>query len=335
MEQLLIIGAGPAGLSAAVYAARAQLKPTLIQGSVPGGQLTQTTEVENYPGFDKSILGTTLMAQMTEQAKRFGTKMITDEVTAIEKVKAIIQVKTQSGAVYQAKSVLVATGASAKWLGLESETRLRGKGVSACATCDGFFFRDKIVAIIGGGDTAMEEANFLTKFANKVYLIHRRDSFRASKIMQQRVLNNPKITVIYNAQVQAVLGEEKVTGLKLIITQNQQTKEQDLVLDGVFVAIGHLPATTFLNGSGVVLDKKGYIYTSQRVAIDSQQGLLPENIKSSRFDFAYQYQTSVPGIFAAGDCVDYQYRQAVIASGMGVAAELEAEKFLLTQSLES
>jgi len=328
MEKLIIIGAGPAGLSAAVYAARALLAPTLIQGPVPGGQLTQTTEVENFPGFNQGILGTTLMSQMAEQAKRFGTKMITDNVISVEKTNQKIVIKTQSNTVYEAQSVLIATGASARWLGLESETRLRGKGVSACATCDGFFFRGKTVAIIGGGDTAMEEAGFLTKFANKVYLVHRRDYFRASKIMQERVLNNPKIEVVYNAQVVEVIGKEKVTGLKLSINKNNQKQEQELQLEGLFVAIGHAPATAFLKGSGVVLDEKGYIYTSQRVAMFLARQTLPEAVKKASFDFHYQYQTAVPGIFAAGDCVDYQYRQAAVAAGMGVAAELEIEKYL-------
>lgn len=328
MEKLIIIGAGPAGLSAAVYAARALFAPTLIQGPVPGGQLTQTTEVENFPGFNQGILGTTLMSQMAEQAKRFGTKMITDKVISIEKTNTSIIIKTQSNTVYEAQSVLIATGASARWLGLESETRLRGKGVSACATCDGFFFRGKTVAIIGGGDTAMEEAGFLTKFANKVYLVHRRDYFRASKIMQERVLNNPKIEVVYNAQVVEVIGKEKVTGLKLSINKNNQKQEQELQLEGLFVAIGHAPATAFLKGSGVVLDEKGYIYTSQRVAMFLARQTLPEAVKKASFDFHYQYQTAVPGIFAAGDCVDYQYRQAAVAAGMGVAAELEIEKYL-------
>lgn len=324
----MIIGAGPAGLSAAVYAARALLAPTLIQGPVPGGQLTQTTEVENFPGFNQGILGTTLMSQMAEQAKRFGTKMITDNVISVEKTNQKIIIKTQSNTIYEAQSVLIATGANARWLGLESETRLRGKGVSACATCDGFFFRGKTVAIIGGGDTAMEEANFLTKFANKVYLVHRRDHFRASKIMQERVLNNSKIKVIYNAQVVEVLGQEKVTGLKLSINKDNQKQEQELQLDGLFVAIGHAPATAFLKGSGVVLDEKGYIYTSQRVAMSLAAQTLPETVKKASFDFHYQYQTAVPGIFAAGDCVDYEYRQAAVAAGMGVAAELEIEKYL-------
>ena len=328
MEKLIIIGAGPAGLSAAVYAARALLAPTLIQGPVPGGQLTQTTEVENFPGFNQGILGTTLMSQMAEQAKRFGTKMITDNVISVEKTNQKIVIKTQSNTVYEAQSVLIATGASARWLGLESETRLRGKGVSACATCDGFFFRGKTVAIIGGGDTAMEEAGFLTKFANKVYLVHRRDHFRASKIMQERVLNNPKIEVVYNAQVVEVIGKEKVTGLKLSINKNNQKQEQELQLEGLFVAIGHAPATAFLKGSGVVLDEKGYIYTSQRVAMFLARQTLPEAVKKASFDFHYQYQTAVPGIFAAGDCVDYEYRQAAVAAGMGVAAELEIEKYL-------
>lgn len=323
MENLIIIGAGPAGLSAAIYAARAQLNPLLIQGPVPGGQLTQTTEVENFPGFDKGILGTVLMAQMAEQAKRFGTKMVGDQVTSIKGKGNQILIETQVQKQYQALSVLVATGASAKWLNLEAETRLRGKGISACATCDGFFFKDRAVAVIGGGDSAIEEANFLTRFASKVYVVHRRSEFRASKIMQERLFSNPKIEIVYNAVIKEIHGEDKLIGLTLLIN-NKEIRH--LEIQGMFVAIGHSPATTFLQNSGVELDTKGYIYTSGRVAMDLQNKIAVPNQK---FDFKFQYATSLPGIFAAGDCVDYQYRQAGVAAGMGIAAELEIEKYLL------
>jgi len=313
MERLIIIGSGPAGLAAGIYAGRAQLKPLLIQGPMLGGQMTQTSEVENYPGFDKGILGTVLMSQMKNQAERFGTRVVAGEVISLKKEGQTIIVKTERGDNYESRAVLVATGANAKWLGLESETRLRGKGVSACATCDGCCFRGQTIAVIGGGDTAMEEANFLTRFASLIYLVHRRDSFKASKIMQERVLSNPKIKVIYNAQVIEVLGQDRVSGLKLKITEGGVEKERELPIEGLFVAIGHAPATGFLKGSGVALDEMGYVLTGQKAVKDSE----------------FQYQTSVPGIFAAGDCVDRQYRQAAVAAGMGVAAELEIEKYLL------
>ena len=329
MEKLIIIGAGPSGLAAAVYAARAQLSPLLFKGPVPGGQLTLTTEVENYPGFSKGILGTQLMAEFSAQAERFGTRLLIEEVISVTREANFLTVKTQNQKTYQAKTVLVATGANARWLNLESETRLRGKGVSACATCDGFFFRNKIVAIVGGGDTAMEEAGFLTKFASQVYLVHRRDSFRASKIMQERILNNPKIKVIYNAAVEEVLGTDKVTGLKLKITSNSdETKTETVAIDGMFVAIGHQPATAFLKDSGVALDDKGYIFTSGKIAIAKmRQNAVPD----SQYNFTYQYATNVPGLFAAGDCVDHEYRQAGVAVGMGISAELEIEKYLNEQ----
>ena len=321
MKNIVIIGGGPAGLSAAIYASRALLSPLVIEGQVPGGQLTLTTEVENYPGFAKGILGTQLMAEFREQAKRFGTEFITDSVVSIKRENKAILVKLKDQTI-ETKAVLIATGANAKWLGLEAETRLRGKGISACATCDGFFFKEKVVAVIGGGDSAMEEANFLTKFAKKVYLVHRRDQFRASKIMQERLFANPKIEIVYNAKIKEILGEDKLTGLVLEVDEQIRA----LNLHGMFVAIGHSPATSFLQGSGVELDAKGYIYTSNRVAVDSQKKLV---IPKGKFDPNYNYLTSVPGIFAAGDCVDYQYRQATVAVGMGVAAELEVEKYLL------
>jgi thioredoxin reductase (NADPH) len=320
MENLIIIGGGPAGLAAAIYAARAELNPLVIEGAVPGGQLMLTTEVENYPGFVKGVLGPELMQGFRSQAERFNTRFLGGSVKKVTRAKNII-ITLASGEELEAKSIIIATGADARWLNLESEQRLRGKGVSACATCDGFFFKNKTVAIVGGGDTAMEEANFLTRFATEVYLINRSEKFRASVIMQQRTLKNPKIKVIYNAVVEEVLGEAKVEGLKLRISGE---KTETLTIGGLFVAIGHSPATAFLKDSGVALDSKGYIYTSFRAAGELAQGLKPP----SGFNFSYQYQTSLPGVFAAGDCVDYRYRQATVASGMGVAAELEVQEYL-------
>jgi len=319
-ENVIIIGGGPAGLAASIYNARANLKPLLIAGSPPGGQLTLTSEVENYPGFE-SILGPELIDKMRKHAEKFGVRVIDENVLKVDFSKRPFKVylpdnearyrgfsstsppkggspksltQNQVSAPLLAKSIIIATGAKALWLGLESEQRLRGKGVSACATCDGFFFKDKVVAVVGGGDTAMEEALTLTKFAKKVYIIHRRAEFRASKIMQERVLKNPKIEVIWNNEVEEVLGETRVEGVKL--------KTQKLNLDGVFIAIGHKPDTEIFKDQ-IELDKKGYIVVKN-------------------------YMTSVPGVFAAGDCVDYKYRQAATAVGMGVAAALEAEKYL-------
>lgn len=320
MENLIIVGGGPAGLSAAVYAARANLKPLVIEGVTPGGQLTLTSDVENFPGFPRGIMGPQLVMDMKSQAERFGTRFITENVQKIESVKKEQKVTLSSGVIYSARVVLVATGADARWLGLASEQKLRGKGVSACATCDGFFFRNKVVAVLGGGDSAMEDALVLTRFATKVYVIHRRDTFRASKIMQERVLHHPKIEVIFSADVQEILGKEKVTGIRL---SDSRQSARDIPLDGVFVAIGHVPATKFLEGSGVLLDPKQYIYTASRVAFER-----PEGIDPAKYGHKYQFATSVEGIFAAGDCVDHVYRQAATAAGMGVSAELEIEKYL-------
>lgn len=315
---VIIIGGGPAGLAAAVYNARADLKPFVIAGAPSGGQLMLTSDVENYPGFE-SILGPDLIAKMRSHAARFGTKFIDENVKSVDFSKKPFKLTTSDGKEHFSKSVLIATGASALWLGLESEQRLRGKGVSACATCDGFFFRDKIVAVVGGGDTAMEEALFLTKFATQVYIIHRRDSFRASKIMQQRVLDHQKIKVLWNTQIEEVLGQDKVEGLRL--------KNENLKVDGLFLAIGHKPDTDFLKDSGVLLDKKGYIKTSGWIAWEMKKNS-EFKIQNSEFGFNYQYATSVAGVFAAGDCVDYIYRQAGTAVGMGIAAALEVERYL-------
>lgn len=297
MENVVIIGGGPAGLSTAIYLARAGLKPLLFAGSPPGGQLTLTSEVENFPGFE-SILGAELIEKMRGQAKKFGAKILDQNISKVDFIRSPLKFESAQK-IYQAKAVIIATGAKALWLGLESETRLRGKGVSACATCDGFFFREKTVAVIGGGDTALEEALTLTKFAKKVYLIHRRDQFRASKIMQERVKANPKIEIIYNAVVEEIVGEEKVAGIKI---KDLRLKIKDLKLDGVFVAIGHKPDTEIFKDK-IKLDEKGYVVTSESA-------------------------TSAKGVFAAGDCVDNKYHQAAVAAGMGVAAALEVEKYL-------
>ncbi len=318
------MGGGPSGLSAAIYAARAALGPLVIEGVPPGGQLMLTTEVENYPGFHKGILGPELISIFRQQAERFGTRFLTDKVLSVKPEGEYIHVQTANAQI-SARTVLVATGADAMWLGLASEQRLRGKGVSACATCDGFFFRDKVVGVVGGGDTAMEEANFLTKFVKKAYIIHRRDEFRASKIMQERALANPKVEAVYNAVVEEVLGEDKVTGVKLKI-QNSKSKIQNLELDGLFIAIGHRPATEFLDGSGVELDRKGYVVTSERFAWDYAKSQIQN--PNFKYNLDFKYMTSVEGIFAAGDCVDHVYRQAGTAVGMGIAAELEIEKWL-------
>lgn len=323
MNNLIIIGGGPAGLAAALYASRAQLDPLVIEGFPAGGQLTQTSEVENYPGFPKGIMGPELIKNFRDQTLRFNTRFVSENVTEVMKIDEGFEVTVQSGTKYQSKTVLVATGADAKWLGLESEQRLRGRGVSACATCDGFFFKDKEIAVVGGGDSAMEEASYLTRFASKVTLIHRRDSFRASKIMQQRVIENPKIEILYNTEVAEVLGESMVEGLRLETTDADGSKsERTLKVQGLFLAIGHIPTTSFLKNTGVNLDEKGYIYTSDRVALEQNSSMIPN------YNLSFRYATNIEGLFAAGDCTDYQYRQAGTAVGMGIAAELEIEKYL-------
>ncbi len=296
---VIVIGAGPAGYTACLYASRANLSVLCFEGWQPGGQLTTTTVIENYPGFENGIDGKELMQEMRKQAAVFGTEYITKDVTAID--FAAPTKKVQAGEEsYEARVIIIATGAKPRKLGIESEEKLWAKGVSSCATCDGFFFREKKVAVIGGGDSAMEEANFLTKFADKVYLIHRREEFRASKIMLDRVKANEKIEILTNKTVEEVLGEQKVTGLRLKDTQSNETSE--LELDGMFLAIGHIPVTQLFEG--LEKDDQGYL-------------LHKENT-----------MTNMSGVFAAGDCVDHRYRQAVTAAAMGCQAAIDAERWL-------
>jgi thioredoxin reductase (NADPH) len=299
--KLLIIGSGPAGYTAAVYGARAMLEPILVEGLQPGGQLTITTDVENWPG-ETAIMGPDLMAKMRAQAEHVGTEIMSDIVSSIDLSCRPFVAVTDSGLVIEADTVVIATGASARWLGLDSETRLRGRGVSACATCDGFFFRGKHVAVVGGGNTAVEEALFLTNFASKVTLIHRRDALRADKTNQARLFANPKIEMVWNAVVTDVTGEDGVSGIVLADTLTGATRP--LAVDGLFVAIGHDPATSLFKGQ-VDMDDEGYILTA------------PDSTA-----------TSVTGVFAAGDVKDKLYRQAVTAAGMGCMAALEAERLL-------
>ena len=303
--KVLIIGSGPAGYTAAVYAARAMLKPILVHGIQPGGQLTTTTDVENYPGFSEVIQGPWLMDQMKGQAEAVGTEMIQDHIKSVNLKKNPFEAFGDSGQVYTADSIIISTGAQARWLQLDSEQNFRGFGVSACATCDGFFFKDKTVAVVGGGNAAVEEAMFLTKFASKVQLIHRRDSLRAEKMLQKKLMDNKKIEIIWDNVVEEVIGEKdpkNVTGLKI---KNVKTNESnELKIDGLFIAIGHDPATELFKNQ-LEMDKEGYLMTK-----------------------ADSTETNVPGVFAAGDVKDKIFRQAVTAAGMGCMAALEAEKFL-------
>lgn len=302
-EKVVIIGSGPAGLTAAVYTARADLRPLMIEGMERGGQLMLTTDVENYPGFPDGIMGPELMESFRKQAERFGTRIMSSDVTKVDFTQRPLKIWVDEDE-YTAESVIISTGASARWLGLESESKLRGHGVSACATCDGFFFRDKEIAVVGGGDSAAEEALFLTKFASKVYVIHRRDELRASKIMAKRVLEHDKIEVIWDSVVEEVLGGDVVTGLRL---RNRVTNEEtQLDVEGLFLAIGHDPNTSIFRGM-IELDAKGYIVTGENT------------------------MTSVPGVFAAGDVTDHIYRQAVTAAGMGCQAAIDVERWLNEQ----
>ena len=307
--RVLIIGAGPAGYTAAIYAARANLAPILLTGLQPGGQLMITTDVENYPGFATAVGGPALMEQMAAQAAHVGSTIVNDMAMSVDFLARPFRVTGDSGTVYLADTVVIATGAQARWLGLPSEKRLQGAGVSACATCDGFFYRGKQVAVVGGGNTAVEEALFLTHHADKVTLIHRRDSLRAEKIMQKRLFAHPKIEVVWNSAVEEVLGAgqpEVVTGLRL--RHLPTGAETTLPVDGVFIAIGHTPTTSVFHGH-VELDDEGYVVTSPG-----------------------QTTTSVPGVFAAGDVQDKHWRQAVTAAGTGCIAALEAERYLTLQA---
>ena len=301
MRNVVIIGSGPAGLTAAIYAARANLEPLLIEGAEPGGQLTLTTMVENYPGFPEGIMGPQLMEDMKKQAQRFGAEIMSGYVDRVELRKSPFKVFVGEQE-FEGKTVIISTGSSANLLGLDNERRLMGHGVSTCATCDGFFFREKKIAVVGGGDSAMEEATFLTKFATDVALIHRREEFRASKIMQDRALANSKINVHYNTIIQDVLGDEAVSGIKVQDVKENTTAE--LELDGVFIAIGHNPNTGIFEGQ-IDLDEKGYVLTE------------PDSTA-----------TNVPGVYACGDVQDPVFKQAVTAAGSGCMAAIEAEKFL-------
>ena len=308
MRNVVIIGSGPAGLTAAVYAARANLSPLLIEGWQAGGQLTTTTEVENYPGFAKGIMGPELMKEMRVQAERFGTEFLTGEVTAVALAQRPFTLTIDGDKTVYAKTLIIATGASAIQIGVKNEARLTGHGVSTCATCDGFFFKGKELVVVGGGDSAMEEATFLTKFATKVSIVHRRDKLRASKIMQDRAMKNDKITFVWNTVVEDILGDDVVAGVRL---KNLVTgKTTDLACAGVFVAIGHHPNTTLFRGQ-LDMDAKGYIRPTQGTA------------------------TNVPGVFAAGDVQDSTYRQAVTAAGSGCMAAIDAERFLESQDHSS
>lgn len=304
MKDVIIIGSGPAGWTAAIYAARADLHPILFEGDQPGGQLTTTTEVENFPGFENGILGPELMEVMKKQAKRFGTEVISERVESLAKNADGSFTVTAKGKEYQSKAVILSMGATARRIGLESEQALYGKGVSACATCDGFFFKGKEIIVVGGGDSAMEEADYLTRFASKVSIVHRRDAFRASKAMQDRVFNNPKIEVIWNAEVAEILGVDvgHVTGVILKSTIDGSTREMNI--DGVFAAIGHTPNSDLVKEL-LSLDEKGYVTT------------IPGTSK-----------TLVSGLFACGDLQDSHYRQAITAAGSGCMAALDAEKWL-------
>lgn len=311
-EDVVIIGSGPAGWTAAIYAARARLEPLVFEGApsremIPGGQLMFTTEVENYPGFPEGVDGQTLMMSMKEQAERFGTRVVTDDIVDLDIDSTPFRLTTSEGAEIRARTVIIATGARANWLGLPNEERLAqtGGGVSACAVCDGALppFREQVLAVVGGGDSAMEEATYLTKFAREVVVVHRRETFRASPIMAERVLGNPKVRVEWNSEVVEVLGDDFITGIRLRNTVTGE--ERELEVGGLFLAIGHTPNTAFLKGR-LAMDGSGYLLTEE----------------------SWRTATSVPGIFAAGDVMDSYYRQAVTAAGTGCMAALEAERHL-------
>jgi len=302
--KLLIVGSGPAGYTAAIYASRALLDPILIQGIQPGGQLTITTEVENWPG-EKEIQGPDLMTNLEDHAKAAGTNIINNTIMKLDLKKYPFLAISDNGNQYEAESIILATGAQAKWLGLKSEDKYKGFGVSACATCDGFFFRNEIIAVIGGGNTAVEEALFLTKFAKKVILIHRRDTLRAEKILQERLFNNPKVEVIWNSVLKEIIGIDNPLCVEAIKIENQKNnKEIEIACKGVFIAIGHAPSNELILNQ-LETHNGGYVVTKPNST-----------------------ETSIPGVFAAGDITDFKYRQAVTAAGMGCMAALEAEKFL-------
>jgi thioredoxin reductase (NADPH) len=303
--KLLIVGSGPAGLTAAIYAARANLEPIVLAGSTPGGQLMLTSDVENYPGFPDGIQGPDLMNLFRAQAERFGTQIVDVDIDRVDLSERPFRIWAR-GIEYRAQAVIVATGASAMWLGLESETRLRGRGVSACATCDGFFFRDKEIAVVGGGDTAFEEAIYLTRFASKIHMLHRRDEFRASRIMVERAKQSPKIEIHTNTAVEEVLGDEKVHGLRLRDTATG--KERELPTEGVFIAIGHKPNTEAFR-DWLEVDAKGYLVVRDKTNSD------------------------IEGVFIAGDVHDHRYRQAVTAAGDGCMAAIDAERWLESQGI--
>ncbi len=301
-RKVIIIGTGPAGLTAAIYAARADLKPIVMEGHEPGGQLTLTTEVENFPGFEHGVMGPELMLNMKKQAARFGAEFMPVMCTDIDLKKRPFTVTTSTGQSFLADTVIISTGASAKWLGLPKEKELTGRGVSTCATCDGFFYRDKIVHVVGGGDTAMEDATFITKFAKKVYIVHRKDSLRASKPMQDRAMKNEKIEFLWDTVVSEIKSNEG--GVNGIVVENLKTgKKEDRATDGLFYAIGHTPNTSFLKGQ-IDCDEHGFIQTKNG----------PE--------------TNIPGVFACGDVQDSYYRQAITAAGSGCQAAIKAERFL-------
>lgn len=307
MHQIIIIGSGPAGLTAGIYAARAGLEPVLFASSVePGGELMNTTEVENFPGFPDGIQGPELMEKIQAQAEKFGTKVMYDDVTAVDLAGEVKRVTTSDGTVHEAKAVIFATGSAYRKLGLPEESTLSGHGISWCATCDGFFFREKTIAVVGGGDSAMEEATFLTRFASKVYVIHRRDELKASKIMQQRAFDNEKIEFVWNSEVAAIQGKTEVTGVTLRDTTDGT--ERELALDGLFIAVGNDPRTHLVHGQ-LELSEDGTIAVEGRSA-----------------------RTSVAGVFAAGDVTDPSYRQAITAAASGTIAALDAEHYLASQA---
>lgn len=308
-SKVIIIGSGPAGYSSAIYCARANLQPILVNGNQPGGQLTITTEVENYPGFAEAIQGPWLMEQMQKQAEHVGTKIIYDHISEVDFSKQPFVLKGESSDQYQADAIIICTGAQARWLGLESEKKFQGYGVSGCATCDGFFFKNKEVIVVGGGNSAIEEALYLTNHASKVYVIHRRDKFRGEKILQDRLFKNPKISVIWNSQLHEIIGNDNpklVTGVKLKNTIDNSISE--MKIDGVFIAIGHKPNSDLFKNTGLQIDEEGYIITKPNSTA-----------------------TNIVGVYAAGDIQDKIYRQAVTAAGTGCMSALEVEKYLASK----